>query len=120
MSTRNLLGGKGLPARRADITAINEPIVYKMQDPRRLSSLWVSTACYRDSFTLFYLLLYLNKDSIPFVAFTRYKVSQICMAMEERRIVQRIPLVEFKKHSSWCGTGSYLHRIRIEMFQLSK
>jgi hypothetical protein len=29
MSTRNLPGGKGRPARKAEITAICEPIVYK-------------------------------------------------------------------------------------------
>jgi hypothetical protein len=47
MSTRNLPGGKGLPARKADrFTAICEP--------RRLTTLWASTACYRDSFTYIY------------------------------------------------------------------
>jgi hypothetical protein len=52
MSTRNLPGGKGRPARGADsLTAICEPIVYKMWEPRRLTTLWVFTACYRDSFT---------------------------------------------------------------------
>jgi hypothetical protein len=29
MSTRNLPGGKGLPARKADLTATCEPTVYK-------------------------------------------------------------------------------------------
>jgi hypothetical protein len=47
------LGGKG-PARKADnLTAICEPIVEKMWEPRRLTTLWASTACYRDSFTFF-------------------------------------------------------------------
>jgi hypothetical protein len=45
------LGGKGWPTRRADLTAISEPIVYKMWHPRRLTTLWASTARYRDSFT---------------------------------------------------------------------
>jgi hypothetical protein len=40
MSTRNLPGGKKRPARRADnLTAICEPIVYKMWEPRRLTTL---------------------------------------------------------------------------------
>jgi hypothetical protein len=52
MSTRNLPGGKGRPACKADLTAICEPIVYKMWDPRRLTTLWAFTACYRDSFAL--------------------------------------------------------------------
>jgi hypothetical protein len=56
MSTRNLPGGKGRPARKADLTAICEPIVYKMWEPRRLTTLWASTACYRDSFTFYYNL----------------------------------------------------------------
>jgi hypothetical protein len=44
--------GKGRPARKADnLTAICEPIVYKKCEPRRLTTLWAFTACYRDSFT---------------------------------------------------------------------
>jgi hypothetical protein len=36
MSTRNIPGGKGRPARKSDnLTAICEPIVYKMLEPRR-------------------------------------------------------------------------------------
>jgi hypothetical protein len=50
MSTRNLPGSKGRPARRADkLTAISEPdCLDKMWEPRRLTTLWVFTACYRD------------------------------------------------------------------------
>jgi hypothetical protein len=49
MITRNLLGGKSRPARKTDsLTANREPIVYKMWDPRRLTSLWASMACYKD------------------------------------------------------------------------
>jgi hypothetical protein len=52
MGTRNLPGGKGRQERKADnLTAICEPIFYKMWEPRRLTTLWASTACYRDSFT---------------------------------------------------------------------
>jgi hypothetical protein len=53
MSTRNISGGEGRPARKADnLTAICEPIAYKMWEPQHLSTLWVSTARYRDIFTL--------------------------------------------------------------------
>jgi hypothetical protein len=53
MSTRNLPGGKG-PARKADnLTAICEWTVFKMWKPRHLTTLWVTSACYRDSFTFF-------------------------------------------------------------------
>jgi hypothetical protein len=54
MSTRNLPGGKGRPARKADnLTAICEPIVQKLWEPRRFTVLWAVTVCYRDS--IFYL-----------------------------------------------------------------
>jgi hypothetical protein len=54
MSTRNIPGGKGRPASKADdLTAICEPIVLKMWEPQHLTTLWVSTACYRDTFTPF-------------------------------------------------------------------
>jgi hypothetical protein len=60
MNTGNLPGGKGRPARGADNrTAICEPIVWKMREPRHLTSLWAFTACYRDSFTFF---ISLNND----------------------------------------------------------
>jgi hypothetical protein len=50
MSTRNLPEGKGRPARKADnLTAICEPIVQKMLEPQRLTTLWASTARYRDT-----------------------------------------------------------------------
>jgi hypothetical protein len=40
MSTRNLPGDKGRPERKADnLTAIRETIVYKMWEPRRLTTL---------------------------------------------------------------------------------
>jgi hypothetical protein len=47
MNARKLLvGGKGRPASKADLTAICESIVYKMWEPRRLTALWAFTACY--------------------------------------------------------------------------
>jgi hypothetical protein len=56
ISTRNLPGVKGRPAgrlaRKADsLTTLYEPIVWKTWEPRRLTTLWASTASYRDSFT---------------------------------------------------------------------
>jgi hypothetical protein len=39
-----------------NLTVICEPIVQKMWEPRRLTTLWAFTACYRDSFTFFFLL----------------------------------------------------------------
>jgi hypothetical protein len=52
MNTRNLAGGRGRPARKTDnLTAICEPIVWIIWEPRRLSTLWAFMACYRDIFT---------------------------------------------------------------------
>jgi hypothetical protein len=51
MSTRNLPVGKRRLARGADkLTAICGPIVYKMWEPRRLTTLWAFMACYRNCF----------------------------------------------------------------------
>jgi hypothetical protein len=50
MSTRILLVGKRRPTRKAELlTAISEPTVYKMWDPRRLTNLEAFTACFKDS-----------------------------------------------------------------------
>jgi hypothetical protein len=55
MNTRNVPGGKGRPPHKADnFTAICEPIVKKIWEPRRLTTLLASMAFYKDSFT-FYL-----------------------------------------------------------------
>jgi hypothetical protein len=45
MSTRNLPGGKWRPERKADLTAINEPIVYNTWEPRRFTALCASMDC---------------------------------------------------------------------------
>jgi hypothetical protein len=59
MITRKLPGGKERPASKADkLTAICEPIVYKMWESRRLTPLWASTACYREDFTTYYNVPY--------------------------------------------------------------
>jgi hypothetical protein len=57
MSTMNLPADKGRPVRKADnLTAICELTVQKMWEPRGLTTLWASAACYRDSFTFSFLL----------------------------------------------------------------
>jgi hypothetical protein len=53
MSTRNILVVKWRPTSEADnLSSIFEPIVKKMRDPRRRTTLLASTACYMDSFTV--------------------------------------------------------------------
>jgi hypothetical protein len=50
---RYLPEGKGRQGRKpGTITAICEPIVWKMSKPGRLTTLWTSTAYYRDGFTI--------------------------------------------------------------------
>jgi hypothetical protein len=52
MSTRNLPAANGRSAHKADnLTAICVRIIYKMWELRRLTTLWASTACYKDKFT---------------------------------------------------------------------
>jgi hypothetical protein len=66
MSTRNLPGGKSRPARKADnLTANSEAIIQKMWEPQRLTTLWASTACYRDSFYLFTFTIEMWRHIVP-------------------------------------------------------
>jgi hypothetical protein len=56
MSIRNLLGSKRRPARKVDnLAAICEPTVYKMWEPRRLTTLWASMTRYRETFTFTFI-----------------------------------------------------------------
>jgi hypothetical protein len=59
MSTRNFPGGKERLTRKDDnLTAICEPIVYKMWETRRLTTLWAFTDCYRDTRSCTFSLLF--------------------------------------------------------------
>jgi hypothetical protein len=51
MSTRNLPGDKGRPAHKANnLTAICEPNAWKIWQPRCVTNLWASKACYWNTF----------------------------------------------------------------------
>jgi hypothetical protein len=54
--TRNLPGVKGGQTERKpdNLTVVCESIFYKMREPRRLTKLFASTACNRDSFNLYH------------------------------------------------------------------
>jgi hypothetical protein len=55
INTRIPPGGKGRPERKVDkLTITCEPTAQKMCEPRRLTTRWTSTACYRDSFLWLY------------------------------------------------------------------
>jgi hypothetical protein len=60
------LGVKSSPARRGDLTAIFEPIVCKMWEPRRHATLWVSTASYMDNFIFFFFYHEKHSHSLIF------------------------------------------------------
>jgi hypothetical protein len=54
MSSRNIPEGQGrLELKAENLAAMSESFVYIMWEPRRLATLWASTACYRDSFTFY-------------------------------------------------------------------
>jgi hypothetical protein len=64
MSTTNLPEGKGRPARKADDhTAICELIVYKMWEPRHLTTLWPSRPVTGIALPLLQLHLAVKQDS---------------------------------------------------------
>jgi hypothetical protein len=73
MSARNFPGDRERPARKADdLTAICEPIAWKMWEPRRLTTLWAFTPCYEGNVTFTFMLcsemccnLGLNMQGLP-------------------------------------------------------
>jgi hypothetical protein len=118
MSTRNLPGGKGRPARKADnLTAICESIVYIMLDPQRLTTLWAFTASYRNSFTFLPLPNYPWDAGRHTCILFRHSFIKIGIF---RQIVLKLPNVKFHRNklsSSWvvtCGqklTDAFLQLI---------
>jgi hypothetical protein len=90
--------GKERPARKADnITAISEPIVYKLWKPRPLTTLWATTACYRDSFS-FHLLLSLPKLLHVKEALISKKVGESGIVSPEGKV-----LIKSKDLSLWMA-----------------
>jgi hypothetical protein len=92
-----LMSGRRVKA--DDLTAICEPIVYKMWQPRRLTTLWAFTACYRDSFT-FYLftclkMLHTSNHSIVFT---------FALLLLEGRASRA-----WKHYKKWCSTPHHYH-----------
>jgi hypothetical protein len=72
MSARNLPGGKERSQRKADnLTSSVSPLSRKIWEPRRLTTPWASTGCYRDRF---YYYLYKLPFSNHYSLKPRYKV----------------------------------------------
>jgi hypothetical protein len=57
MSTRDLSGSEGRPARKPDLTSICERIVWKMWEPGRLTTLWATTPVTWIALPTFYLTI---------------------------------------------------------------
>jgi hypothetical protein len=54
-----LLGSRARPVREPDnLTAICKPTVYKIWEPKYLSTLYALTICYWDSFTFLYVIMF--------------------------------------------------------------
>jgi hypothetical protein len=99
ISARNLPGGKGRPARGADnLTAVCELIVWKMWDPRRLTTLWAFTACYRDRFTFYY----------NFICCFIWAAGHFTVTLREEQQIQGIQDVKFHIVDFWIMTLSSL------------
>jgi hypothetical protein len=73
MSTKNLPGVKGgRCVRLTNRTAICDPIVQKMWEPRRLTTLWAFTACYRDNFTFYLSITCSNLEPALIICTSHY------------------------------------------------
>jgi hypothetical protein len=103
MSTRNIPGGEGRPARKADsLTAICEPIAYKMWEPQHLTTQWVLTVRDRDTFTPYLALPY------AFIKFYRKRtilekyshVSGVCMTNDNGFRIRWLDLLELLYNQS--------------------
>jgi hypothetical protein len=85
------LGVKGgWPGCKADnLTAICEPIVYQMWEPRRLTTLWASTACYRDNFTFYLLFRYVMISASNFQeeAEIEFRLNKILRRIQETLVI---------------------------------
>jgi hypothetical protein len=72
------LGGKGWPGIRLTIPPPSvSPLSRKMWEPRRLTILWASTACYRDSFT-FYVYCFHQRCYVTLRKSLRFSWTYVC------------------------------------------
>jgi hypothetical protein len=93
MSTRNIPGGKGRPARKADnLAAICEPTVNKMWEPQHLTTLWASTVSYRDTFT-------------PYLCRVRWAISDINNIPFEHQIIHGLYWTDANKKQTFPKTS---------------
>jgi hypothetical protein len=92
MSTMYLPGGKMRSERKADnLAAICEPIIYKMWESQRLTTLWAFTASYRGSLFSFTFALKRN-------GFIRYFCSMLHLSLLRRRFLLPWKHTTFRQH----------------------
>jgi hypothetical protein len=110
MSTRNVPGAKGWPARKAEnLTAIGEAIVWKMWEPQPLAILCVSTTCYKDSFTFFYWIC--CYDIRVHICVRVFAYVCVCVCVGECVI---LPQTDLRSRSAECTKR---HSISISVIQ---
>jgi hypothetical protein len=106
MNTRNIPRSKGRPARKADnLTAIYEPTVYKMCEPRHLTNLWASMASYRDSFTFIFIYNILYSQCfilllVNCVTMNLYSLQNIIIKLRSIRLAGHVEFMG-KKRTAW-------------------
>jgi hypothetical protein len=83
-----------LGSRADNLAAICEPIVQTVWDPRNLTTLRASTACYGDSFTLYFVMLrycavYMNTVCGQFQGFATGRLCEGRVPLVARDVSQR-------------------------------
>jgi hypothetical protein len=94
MSTTDLPGCKERTACKADnLTAICESIIWKTWEPRRLTTLWASAACYGDSFIILSVTETLNN---------KYKLNSVALVRKQNIPTERPPFFD-EVSDKFCG-----------------
>jgi hypothetical protein len=74
--------GKARPACKNDnLTAVYEPTVWRIWDPRHLTTLQASTACHGDSLT--YYCVVCSVCNVPFIVYVLYFVWARCVILSD-------------------------------------
>jgi hypothetical protein len=87
----------------------------KMWEPRRLTTLWASTACYRDSFTYLLHGIFLQ----IFYEILRFKISYIHQFLARWSVSKKIIEVCSRSHINTSYTALMRNSIWIRLFRIS-
>jgi hypothetical protein len=86
-----------------------------MWEPRRLTTLWAFTACYRDNFNFFYLYLSGHHDWVSRQGFSVKGPGRnaVLPADAEKQLHHRIVCIQV----GFGFTLSYIHRLDVQIFK---